>query len=254
MKRCPKCDFSFVNFHHVCDFDGTELVDDPETLPVSPGVSALVAATQSPFLRLVKSPVFLTALALAGLVSSALLIGYYDAASQANSIAASRASRDSPDSHASIASLVPPTQPAAQPPARPLARPLARIRTRVPSTSPNEVSTPTRRGSDRVTSRPEISKPAKDRSSTRGRSLTASRARARLHPSPSIRNQQIKPETALQTQPKDKALQKESKESALQRDSKENERDSKETANRKGSKLTATLKATWNILKKPFKF
>src|SRR5216684_4680915 len=91
MKRCPKCAFSFANFHHVCDFDGTDLVDDPETLPVSPGVSALVAATQTPFLRLVKSPVFLIVLALAGLVSSALLIGYYDAASQPNSIAKSPA-------------------------------------------------------------------------------------------------------------------------------------------------------------------
>jgi len=45
MKRCPKCDFSFANFHHVCDFDGTNLIDVPETLPVSPGISALVAAT-----------------------------------------------------------------------------------------------------------------------------------------------------------------------------------------------------------------
>jgi hypothetical protein len=241
MKRCPKCDFSFVNFHHVCDFDGTDLVDDPETLPVSPAVSALVAATQSPFLRLVKSPVLLTVLAPAGLLSSALLIGYYDAASQPNSIAARQASRDSPDSNASMASLVPPAQPAAQPPARPLAR----IATRVPSASPNRVSTGS--GSERVTSRSEISKPAKYLSSTRERSAAAARSRARLHPSPSIRNQQSKPETALQRQPKDKVIQKESKESALQRDSKQN-------ANRKESKLTATLKATWNILKKPFKF
>src|SRR5258706_394180 len=220
MKRCPKCDFSFVNFHHVCDFDGTDLIDDPETLPVSPGVSALVAATRSPFLRLVKSPVFLTVLALAGLLSSALLIGYYDAASQPNSIAESRALRDSPDSRASIASLVPPAQPRAQPPTR--------IKTRAPFTRPNEVRTGS--GSDRVL-----------------HSAAASRSRARLHPSPSNRNQQIKPETALQKQPEDKALQKEPKESALQRNSKEN-------ANRKESKLTATLKATWNILKKPFKF
>jgi hypothetical protein len=105
MKRCPKCDFSFVNFHHVCDFDGADLVDDPETLPVSPGISALVAATQSPFLRLVKSPVFLMGLALAGLVLSALLIGYYDAAIQPNSIAESPASQDS------AVRLVPPAQP-----------------------------------------------------------------------------------------------------------------------------------------------
>src|SRR5713101_3827689 len=116
MKRCPKCAFSFASFHHVCDFDGTDLIDDPETLPVSPGVSALVAATQSPFLRLVKSPVFLAFLALAGLLSSALLIGYFDAASQPNSIGERRVSRDSPSN--SIASLVPPVQPPAQPPAR----------------------------------------------------------------------------------------------------------------------------------------
>ena len=245
MKRCPKCDFSFVNFHRVCDFDGTDLVDDPETLPVSPAVSALVAATQSPFLRLAKSHNFLIGLALAGLVSSALLIGYYDAAIQPKSIAESPAPRDSPPNY--IASLVPPAQPSDPPPARPSARPLAGIRTRAHSTRPNEVSTPTRRGSDRVTSRSEISEPAKDLSGTRERSVTASSSLERLHTSPSIRNQQSSPEIALQTQPKDKVLQKESKESALQRDSKEN-------ANRKDSKLTATLKTTWRIIKKPFKF
>src|SRR5260370_11307181 len=214
MKRCPKCDFSFASFHHVCDFDGTDLVDDLETLPVSPAVSALVAATQSPFLRLIKSPVFLAVLALAGLVSSALLIGYYDAASQPTSIAESPALRDS------VVSVVPPAQSPAP------------IRTRTPSTNSSEISKP---------------KAAKDLSSTRERSATASHSRARLRSSPSIRNRQSRPEIALQRQPKDKALQKESKESALQRDSKKN-------ANRKESKLTATLKTTWNILKKPFKF
>src|SRR5713226_8112090 len=214
MKRCPKCDFSFASFHHVCDFDGTDLVDDPSTLPVSPGVSALVAATQSPYLRLIKSPVFLAVLALAGLLSSALLIGYFDAASQHNSFAESQASRDS------VVSLVPPVQPPAQ------------VGTQARSTSRSETSKP---------------KAARDLSSTRERSVTASRSRARLRSSRSIRNQQSRPEIALQRQPKDKALQKESKESALQRDSKEN-------ANRKESKLTAALKTTWNILKKPFKF
>jgi hypothetical protein len=217
MKRCPKCDFSFVNFHRVCDFDGTDLVDDPETLPVSPAVSALVAATQSRFLRLVKSPVFFTVLALAGVLSSLLLIVYYDAASQHNSIAESPVARDSPDS---IASLVHTPQPSDQ------------ITTPAPSTSRSEISEP---------------KAAKDISSPRERSVTASRSRPRLRSSPSIRNPQSRAEIVLQRQPKDKALQKESKESALQRDSKEN-------ANRKESKLTATLKTTWHVIKKPFKF
>src|SRR5712691_9351776 len=155
MKRCPKCDFSFASFHHVCDFDGTDLVDDPSTLPVSPGVSALVAATQSPFLRLIKSPVVLAVLALAGLLSSALLIGYFDAASQPDSFTESRASRDSPSN--SIASLALRVQPPAQPPAR--------IGTRAPSTSRSEISKP---------------KATKDRSSTHERSVAASRSRARL--------------------------------------------------------------------------
>src|SRR5260370_4745844 len=128
MKRCLKCDFSFASFHHVCDFDGTDLIDDPESLPVSPGVSALVAATQSPFLRLVKSPVFLAVLALAGLLSSALLIGYFDSASQPDSFTKSLASLDS------VVSLSPPVQPPAHPPAR--------IWTRAPSTSRSEISKP----------------------------------------------------------------------------------------------------------------
>jgi hypothetical protein len=233
MKRCPKCDRSFADFHHVCDFDGTDLVDDPRTFPVFPVVSARAAATKSPFLRLVKSPVFLTVLLLAGLLSSLLLIVYYGAR-QPNSIAESRAPRDSPDSPNSIVSQAPPAQPP------------ARIGT-APSTKPNEVSTESGPGSpcgqpawgggcDRVTHRSEISK-----------TKAASRSRPRLRTSPSIRNQQSRPEIALQRQPKDKSLQKESKESALQRDSKEN-------PNRKESKLTAALKTTWNILKKPFKF
>src|SRR5260370_17872080 len=215
MKRCPKCNFSFLDLHQVCDFDGTDLVDDPEALPVSQGVSALAAATQSPFLRLVKSPVFLTVLLLAGILSSLLLIVYYDAASQPNSIAGNRASRSS------VVSPVPPAQPPVQ--------------TRATSTSSSEISKP---------------KAAKGLSSTRERSVTASRSRARLRSSPSIRNQQSRPEIALQRQPlqrqpRAKALQKESKESALQRDSKEN-------ANRKESKLTPPLKTPWNIIKKPF--
>jgi len=218
MKRCPKCDFSFASFHHVCDFDGTDLVDDPSTLPVSPGISALVAATQPQFLRLIRAPVFLAVLALAGLLSSALLIGYFDATSQPNSIAESQASRDS------VVSLVSSVQTTAQP--------QAQVGTQAPFISRSEISKP---------------KAAKDFSSTRERSVTASRSRARPLSSRSIRNQQSRPEIAVQRQPKDQALQKESKESALQRDSKKN-------STRKESKLTATLKTTWNILKKPFKF
>ena len=215
MKRCPKCDFCFASFHHVCDFDGTDLVDDPSTLPVSPGISAL-AATQSPYLRLIKSPVSLAVLALAGLVSSALLIGYFDAASQPNSFAESHAARDA------VVSLVPSVQTPVEP--------QAQVGTQAPFISRAEISKP---------------KAARDLSAARERSVTDSRSRTRLRSSPSLRNQQN--EIALQGQAKDKPLQKESKEGALQPDSKKN-------PNRKESKLTAALKTTWNVIRKPFKF
>jgi hypothetical protein len=185
MKRCPKCDFSFVNSQHVCDFDGTDLVDDPSTLPVSPAVSAL-AATQSPFLRLVKSPVFLVALSLAGLVSSALLIGYYDAASQAHSIAKSPASQASPDS---IVSLVP-----------------AQIIDR------SQISTPAK----------DISS-TRERSvnSARSRALLRSSRSIRNEQSrPAIALQRQPKDKAPQREPKESALQRDSKESGNRKGSK----------------------------------
>jgi len=175
MKHCPKCDFSFASFYHVCDFDGSELVDDPETLPVSPAVSALAAATRSPFLRLAKSPVFLAVLALAGILSSALLIGYYDAATQPNSIAENRASRDS------VVGRVLPAQAPAQ------------IRTLPTSPTRSEISKP---------------KAAGDSSSRGQRPVMASRSRARFRSSPSVRNQQSTSEIALRKEPRESAPQK----------------------------------------------
>src|SRR5882672_3007227 len=212
MKHCPRCDFTFADFYNVCEFDGTELVDDPERPPSS------VKASPSRFRRVLKSPVFFTALLVVAVLASALMIGYYDSVNQSNSIAGNQ-----PAQNSSVSPVLP-AQTSVQPPAQ--------DRTRASSTSRSEINKP---------------KAAKDLSSTRDQSVTASRSRARLHSSRSIRNQQRRPEIARQRKPKDKALQKESKESALQRDSKKN-------ANRKESKLTATLKTTWNILKRPFKF
>ena len=180
MKRCPRCDFSFADFHHVCDFDGTELVDDPVTLPVFPRVSALVAGSQSPFLRLVKSPLFLTGLAVIALVASALLISYYDSPSQPNSIAKNQTSRDS------VVARVAPAP--AQPPAQ--------IRTLPPTSSGSEISNV---------------KASEYSSSMRRRSVMASHSRTRFRSSPSIRNQQTRSETALQKESKETAHEMEPK-------------------------------------------
>lgn len=88
MKRCSQCGFTFEENEQVCDFDGTELTTVPEPIPfyqrVSPNVSTLSAVRRSRFRRLALSPVTLAVLALAGLISSALLIGYYDSGSRPN--------------------------------------------------------------------------------------------------------------------------------------------------------------------------
>ena len=193
MKRCPKCNFSFVDLHQVCDFDGTDLVDEPETLPVSPGVSALAAATRSPFLRLVKSPVFLTVLGLAGVLSSLLLIVYYDAARQSNSIAGNQPSQNS------IVSPVPSTQTSVQPPAQ--------IKT--PATSSPASALSNSKGTEKSSSPSSTS----SLSSTGRRPATASRSRARLGSPTFARNQPNR--SPLRTESKDTADKKEPKLTAM---------------------------------------
>ncbi|MGZ5434967.1 MAG: hypothetical protein ACXWID_02350 [Pyrinomonadaceae bacterium] len=73
MKHCPTCNFSFPDVHRVCDFDGTELVLDPERqslVKVKPRFSY-----PRPGLR---KPMLLTSLAVLGLFLSAVFIGYLE--------------------------------------------------------------------------------------------------------------------------------------------------------------------------------
>lgn len=84
MKRCSQCEFTFEDHQQFCDFDGTVLSVVPEPVPsfkkfsMPPGVSA------SLFLRVVRSRVSLAVVALAGVMLSALVIGYYDSGAQSN--------------------------------------------------------------------------------------------------------------------------------------------------------------------------
>ena len=75
MKYCPACNFSFPDFHHVCDFDGTELVPEP-------GRAQLINTRPSRLRSALKSPVFLSVLACIALLSTALLNRYSDSAPQ----------------------------------------------------------------------------------------------------------------------------------------------------------------------------
>lgn len=73
MKHCPACNFTFPDFHRVCDFDGTELVTDPER-------QSLIKVPKSfpPSRRSLKKPMLLTSLTVLGLFLSAVTIGYLE--------------------------------------------------------------------------------------------------------------------------------------------------------------------------------
>jgi hypothetical protein len=79
MKHCPACNFSFPDFHKVCDFDGTELVPDAERPHLAP--------PQSRFRRAFKSPVVWAAALLMFVMSSAFLVAYLEATVQPPAIA-----------------------------------------------------------------------------------------------------------------------------------------------------------------------
>jgi len=77
MKRCSQCHFTFEDHVENCDFDGTEL--EPYVEP-SREVKLLFEGPR--LLRLFRNRAFQALLTLFGIISSALLIGYYDAVSQ----------------------------------------------------------------------------------------------------------------------------------------------------------------------------
>src|SRR5437016_11663222 len=165
MKRCPQCDFRFADFHHVCDFDGTDLVDDPERL--APEAPPTAAGSASLFLRMLKSPLFSIGLAVMALVASALLIGYYDSANQPNLIA------QNPETPNSVATRVTPDQASAQT--------STQVQPRAPSSTRSDITN---------------SKAEQDFAARGERRVTASRSRSRLHSSASVRNKPSRSEIA----------------------------------------------------------
>jgi len=79
LKYCPRCNFTFADFHHVCDFDGAELSNAPEPPSLGPRRSLLR--------RCFKSPVLVAVVGLCAVVSSAFLIGYFEVVNQPQPIA-----------------------------------------------------------------------------------------------------------------------------------------------------------------------
>lgn len=77
MKHCPACNFSFPDFHLVCDFDGTELLTDPErpSLIKTPPRHTLLR-------RVVTSPKLLTTLAILFVFLGTAFLAYYQETSR----------------------------------------------------------------------------------------------------------------------------------------------------------------------------
>ena len=189
MKHCPECNFSFPDFHQVCDFDGTELVADPER-------PSLINASPRPsrFRRILKSPMLLASLAMLVLFLSAVLIGYYD-------------------------STIPPV---VKDPPSPPSLSVARDSTQSPALIKTPV--PSKQSGIRNLNR----SPGSSSASLR-RQVAAPRSVARLHQKTSVSKRAQKSEIARR-------------------------RDDQQSSEEKEPKLTAILKATWNVLKKPFRF
>ena len=73
MKYCPACNFTFSDSNRVCDFDGTELVQEAERQ------SLMTLPKRLPHSRPgLKKPMLLTSLAVLGLFLSAVFIGYLE--------------------------------------------------------------------------------------------------------------------------------------------------------------------------------
>ncbi|HYX27899.1 MAG TPA: hypothetical protein VE863_04980 [Pyrinomonadaceae bacterium] len=92
MKYCPRCNFTFPDFHQVCDFDGSELLPDPER-PL-----ANKSKRQSIWRSWIKSPVLLAAVGLFAVVSSAVLIAYLEVVNQTTPLARTAPSPNMSDS------------------------------------------------------------------------------------------------------------------------------------------------------------
>lgn len=77
MKRCPACNFSFPDFHFVCDFDGTELVPAERLALIR-----LVPARPPSVWRFITSPKMLATLAILALFLAAAFIAYHQTTSR----------------------------------------------------------------------------------------------------------------------------------------------------------------------------
>jgi hypothetical protein len=110
LKYCPSCNFTFPDFHHVCDFDGTELIGDPERPSLPSGSSR-----RSLLRRFLESSSFLAAVGLTAVIATALWIGYLDVVNQTKSMGKTQPSPSPYNQEVTVATNSSSSQPAATP-------------------------------------------------------------------------------------------------------------------------------------------
>lgn len=231
MKHCPACNFSFPDFHRVCDFDGTDLIQDPEPL-------SLVIPQPSRFRRTLRSPLFWGGALAFAAVSNAFLFSLYDAGSQSTPAAKAQ---PSPVSQASIGSLIPSAQ--ARESTALTRKPVLSTRSRSGTLGrPLWHAHLARVPSSNVRQRREV-KTARIRPRPQTTFVAAqpSRAVTPTKPAPlaTISREVLKPNGANTTPQKAEVAQR---------------KDPQQTSRENDPKLVSMLKTTWRVLKKPFKF
>jgi hypothetical protein len=221
MKYCPACNFSFPDFHHVCDFDGTELVSEPDRKPAN-------EARSSRFRSAFKSPAFVSVLLAITLLSSAILIGLLDLPYQSPPAVTTQATPDSVNDGAA------PAQPSQQPHrlVHRLAHAMGRSKSHV--TARHETTTA------RLASKKHqgsFASPVQNAEIARSiESQEFSNSRAKNAPAAAVSGP-----TAAKT-------------SAARNTQIAGSRNFEPVSHQKEPRFTAMLKTTWHVLKKPFKF
>lgn len=233
MKRCYQCEFTFEDQQQFCDFDGTELIVVPESVPSFKNMSVPRASL---FLRVVRSRVSVAILALGGVMLSALVVGYYDSAGQ-SSIDTDLGSNA--ESRNDMVNLVPEGASGTLDQAK-----------AEQASKPSFISTERRiRAEEKTSSRPisVISRPP-----------TTSRARAHVRSStskPEVNKRRFKKANKeLLALKQNTESGKANTESFVRNSKRPNGRESESAHQSRDSKVVSILKKTGNILTRPFKF
>jgi hypothetical protein len=226
MKRCSECEFTFEEHQQFCDFDGTELSVVPEPFPSFKKAPVPATVFPSLFLRVARSRVSLAVLALAGVMLSALLVGYFESVSQPNIDIATKA-----ESQNDMMNPVPqdPSESSDQ-------------------AKPEEVSKSRFISTQRTIQADEKLVASPKKKSRTSRSEGTKRRFEKTNSDSVARNQKIGPQKAHQ----EIASQKANSELVARNQKKPD--DSKSQSSKRDSKVVAILKKTGRILKRPFEF